>query len=117
MQQVSSFVVPGDVNAPERARRFVESLSLPGNQVDLVRLLVAEIVSTAIGPGDPPPDVEIEVSRPSGRIHVVVRMPADLESRLYLVPKLASGWGVIRNGSTSVWFEVETEDDVRERPR
>lgn len=117
MQQVSSFVVPGDVNAPERARRFVESLALPGNQIDLVRLLVAEIVSTAIGPGDPPSDLEIEVSRPAGRIHVVVRVPPDLDLRLYLVPKLAAGWGVMRNGSTSVWFDLEKEDDGPQRPR
>jgi anti-sigma regulatory factor (Ser/Thr protein kinase) len=88
--------------------------------LETARLLVSELVTNGIvhGNTDRPLAVEVEVGESGVRINVTDRgtgfalRPGMNEPDysggwgLFLVEELADRWGIIRNGSTCVWFEL-----------
>ena len=112
-----------DLQAPGEARRSVEALrpSLDGLVADDAVLLVSEIVSNSIRHGSLEASDAIEVRIRGSRtmLHVDVIDPGpgfDPERLrparknggwgLWLLDRLATRWGVERNGVTRVWFEL-----------
>jgi anti-sigma regulatory factor (Ser/Thr protein kinase) len=88
--------------------------------LDDLRLLVTELVTNSVRHSGAA-DVHLHVSVAAGRVRVEVSdagrgfMPAPQAPGversggwgLYLVDRLASRWGVARDGLTRVWFEMD----------
>ena len=88
-----------------------------------VRLLVSELVTNSVRHSDISASdvVGLDVSVDRDRIYVQVcdsgagfdprpRQPGQSKAGgwgLYLVERLANRWGVLRNGMTRVWFEID----------
>jgi anti-sigma regulatory factor (Ser/Thr protein kinase) len=120
-----SLRLPPDLEAPTAARRTLRALDgyLPGAALDDCELLVSELVTNCLrhaGLTDEggwigmsvtvsPRRVRIEVTDP-GPGFAAPPLPTPHEDSgwgLELVDQLASRWGVEREGSTRVWFELE----------
>jgi anti-sigma regulatory factor (Ser/Thr protein kinase) len=92
-----------------------------------VRLLVSELVTNSVRHAGvrPPDSVGLDVAVDSKTIRVEVRdagtgfepQPRDPNRStpggwgLYLVERLADRWGVAREQSTRVWFEIDRDGD------
>jgi anti-sigma regulatory factor (Ser/Thr protein kinase) len=116
-----------DIRAPSRARRAMRSRLesvLEADLLDRAMLLVSELVTNSVRHGGLRPDQEIELTVRASPEHLRVEVaepgagfevePGPRPRRegpaggwgLYLVDRLASAWGVERNGLTKVWFEM-----------
>jgi anti-sigma regulatory factor (Ser/Thr protein kinase) len=123
--QDQRFELRGGENAPRTARRALESLDgqiAPALQDD-VRLLVSEVVANSVlhagvGPDD---SLTLVLSVSDERLRVEVHepdhdfrpsFPAQRESSgsgngLLIVERVADRWGITREASTCVWFEID----------
>ncbi|TMM04410.1 MAG: ATP-binding protein [Actinobacteria bacterium] len=97
--------------------------ALPGRLLDIVRLLVSELVANAVihGRAQDHGGIELDVAIDDRRLRIDVadggpgfvpppRAPdADLEGGrgLQLVEAFSDRWGVIAEGVTQVWFEID----------
>lgn len=120
--------LPASEAAIGQARGFVDRLEALDDHDDArfsVRLLVSELFTNAVKYGSRREGARIRLSVAVGETHVRVeigdrgrgfpagaatRMPdADSESGrgLAFLDALASRWGVVRNGESCVWFELE----------
>lgn len=113
-----------DVRAPGLARRSLEVLRprLDPSTFDDVKLLVSELVTNSVQHTGPHSDswvgvrlrllpnaVRAEVTDPGpGFVSEPHPAPRDQASGrgLYLVGLLSDRWGVAREGTTRVWFEI-----------
>ena len=120
--------LPRELDSAAAARHAVDQLGdkLPEDQLGDVRLLVSELVTNSLrhaelGPED---SIRLGVDVDAARVRVEVTDPgkgfefdgpADDPDTvegwgLYLVATLSDRWGVAggdRDGSTSVWFELD----------
>jgi anti-sigma regulatory factor (Ser/Thr protein kinase) len=96
-----------------------------------LRLLVSELVTNSVRHSDiaGSDSVSLDVALQKETVHVEVCDPgAGFEPRprakddervggwgLFLVDKLADRWGVMRNGRTKVWFEIDRQPAGRPR--
>jgi anti-sigma regulatory factor (Ser/Thr protein kinase) len=113
------------VHAPALARAAVarrcDDLELGASLSQSLILLVSEVVSNAVrhSAGDPGAPIELVGVFASETIRITVtdagdgftprpRDPARTHDGygLYLLEKVASGWGVESQGDTKVWFEM-----------
>ena len=122
---------PG-ARAPSRARRSLASFrsTVPEPLVERAELLVSEVVTNAVRHADLDPDDRIEVhvhgSPSTLRVDVIDPGPGfDPVGRrprlsggwgMWLLDRLATRWGVERDGNTRVWFEVRSAVSVEPRP-
>jgi anti-sigma regulatory factor (Ser/Thr protein kinase) len=116
--------LPGDNGAPAMARRAVEERVDHGcdeEQTGTLLLLVTELVTNAVlhagAPGSPVL-LRVTVSPGSLRVEVHDRGPG-FEMRepkprgssggygLFLIERMSDRWGVHRNETTYVWFELD----------
>jgi anti-sigma regulatory factor (Ser/Thr protein kinase) len=123
--QDQRFELRGGENAPRTARRALDSLDgqLPPALQDDVRLLVSELVANSVlhasvGPDD---SLTLVLSVSEERLRVEVHepdhdfrpsFPAQRESSgsgngLLIVERVADRWGITREASTCVWFEID----------
>jgi two-component sensor histidine kinase len=101
--------------------RLLESY-IPEATIEDVNLLVTELVSNSVKHASLVDDEEIHVDANSTErgIRVEVTNPggAELSNRLpekaqesgwglLLVTKIASRWGIVTNGRTLIWFEID----------
>jgi anti-sigma regulatory factor (Ser/Thr protein kinase) len=119
------FEVRGGENAPRSARRAIESLDgqiAPALQDD-VRLLVSELVANSVLHAGVGPDdyLRLVLSVSEERLRVEVhepdhgfqpsfpapREPSGSGSGLLIVERVADRWGITREASTCVWFEID----------
>jgi anti-sigma regulatory factor (Ser/Thr protein kinase) len=115
---------PGPEAAGE-SRHALDRLegALDGDQLDVLRLLVSEVVTNSVrhGGGRDSARIELDVTVDGDAVQVEVRdegpgfqAPAEPEPHrdrpggwgLCLVDRLSDRWGVAVNGRTRVWFEV-----------
>jgi anti-sigma regulatory factor (Ser/Thr protein kinase) len=117
-------VAPGP-RAPSQVRDHLIALRslVQPDLFDQVELLVNELVTNSVRHGhlDDGDWVEVRVTASKRTVRVTVIDPGSgfaprspqpsLEDTsgwgLYLVDQLADRWGVIRNGNTVVWFELD----------
>ena len=117
--------LPATVDAPRRARQRVAELDglLSGEQADDVRLLVSELVTSALVHASDGTEVWLRIDVGAGRVRVEVydSEPDDSHhgpagpaagyasgAALDLVDKLADRWEVVRtNHGRCVWFEFD----------
>lgn len=117
--------LPRDVGSAAAARQAVAQLGaeLSEDLLGDVRLLVSELVTNALRHADMGAEGHIElrvaVNRKSVRVEVSDpgngfdpgEVPEDPETAegwgLYLVATLSDRWGVKRDGTTLVWFELD----------
>jgi anti-sigma regulatory factor (Ser/Thr protein kinase) len=119
------FELRGGENAPRTARRALEILDgqiAPALQ-DEVRLLVSELVANSVlhagvGPND---SLTLVLSVSGKRLRVEVHEPdhdfrpsfpaprgsSGSGSGLLIIERLADRWGMTREASTCVWFEID----------
>jgi anti-sigma regulatory factor (Ser/Thr protein kinase) len=112
-----------DVRAPREARRSLEALrpSLDDPLVDEAELLVSEIVTNCVRHAelDVHDAIEVRVRGSRSMIHVDVidpgagfdpsRLPPPNGKGgwgLWLLDRIATRWGVERDGVTRVWFDL-----------
>jgi serine/threonine-protein kinase RsbW len=118
------FHLPAGATAPSLARATLAAVAHPSREVaDDVILLTSEVVTNAIRHSGSAPhgDVIVRVEAGEDAIHVEVLNPgASFDPQvpsspspsgtglgLFLVDRLASRWGVEREGQrTKVWFDV-----------
>jgi anti-sigma regulatory factor (Ser/Thr protein kinase) len=112
--------VPEDVAAAREAVSEATAGRIDSATLQTARLLVSELVTNGIlhGAGDQPLLVEIETGdfglrinvTDSGQTFTLRRAAGPDESGgwgLFLVDELADRWGIVRNGNTCVWFELD----------
>jgi len=116
--------LPGDNAAPALARRALDERvehGLGDEQAGTLVLLVSELVTNAVlhsGAPGTPVVLRVEARADGLRVEVhdrgpgfEMRTPTPRGSRggfgLFLVERMASRWGVHRNASTYVWFELD----------
>lgn len=111
------------------ARRAVEeslAAAIPPTVLSDAKLLVSELVTNSVQHGGLEPDdsigLSVEVDEGSEVIRVTVSHPGagfDLSEAvprssalggrgLHLVEQIAKRWGLTRDGTTAVWFELPT---------
>jgi anti-sigma regulatory factor (Ser/Thr protein kinase) len=122
-----SLQLPGGRDSPRLARQgVVAKLAgvVPDVLLDDVGLIVSELVTNSVRHADVGPGglVEVHLSKRGDQLRLAVTDPGavglphlvefDLDQPgglgLFLVDKLASAWGVVRdgNGVTEVWCEI-----------
>jgi anti-sigma regulatory factor (Ser/Thr protein kinase) len=118
--------LPSDNRAARAARQSLRLLEsyIPEGTIDDVNLLVTELVSNSVKHASLLDDEEIQVDANSNErgIRVEVTNPggAELSNRLpekaqesgwglLLVTKIASRWGIVTNGRTLIWFEIDLD--------
>ena len=133
--QDQRFELRGGENAPRTARRALDSLDgqiAPALQDD-VRLLVSELVANSVlhagvGPHD---SLTLVLSVSEERLRVEVHEPDhDLQpsfpaarelsgsgNGLLIVERVADRWGITREASTCVWFEIDHPGGSARRDR
>lgn len=119
--------LPASGEAIGQARAFVDRLEDLDHHADLrfaVRLLVSELFTNAVKYGSPRPNARVRLSVAVTDRHVraeigdngrgfpegTTTMPEpDAESGrgLAFLDALANRWGVVQNGETCVWFELD----------
>lgn len=113
--------LPSKFRAARMARRWLESLPLPQDATDDVRLLANELVTNSVVHAHSDEPIELEVELEARLVRVKVRdhgsegsprvskpRPDEISGRgLFLVERLANRWGVHMDGHTTVWFEIE----------
>lgn len=116
--------LPSDNRAARAARQSLRLLDgyIPEATIEDVNLLVTELVSNSVKHASLNRDQEIDIdANPTERgIRVEVTNPggAQLANRLpekaqesgwglMLVTKIASRWGIVTNGRTLIWFEID----------
>jgi anti-sigma regulatory factor (Ser/Thr protein kinase) len=113
--------LPGDTAAPALARRALDERLDHGfddEQSGTLLLLVSELVTNAILHAGAPVLLRVEAGPARLRVEVHDRgpgferhTPKPRGSRggygLFLVEHMSSRWGVHRNASTYVWFELD----------
>jgi anti-sigma regulatory factor (Ser/Thr protein kinase) len=117
--------LPPDARAPAHARRSLETLrpSLDDRLAEEAALLVTEVVSNSVRHAslDASETIEVRIRGSRSTLHVDVIDPGPgfdpsrpRRSRqtggwgLWLLDRLATRWGVERNGMTRVWFELSS---------
>jgi anti-sigma regulatory factor (Ser/Thr protein kinase) len=120
----ATFKVASEPEAVAAAREAVTEATqgrVDSETVETARLLVSELVTNGIvhGGTDRPLEVDVEVGESGVRVDVkdkgtgFVRRPGTNEPDysggfgLFLVEELSDRWGIVRNGNTRVWFELE----------
>lgn len=118
--------LPSDVTAPEQVRRSLDEMEreLQGEVFDDLQLLVTELVTNSVKfAGEGPIAVKLVASDQVIRVEVHDDGPGfeppqgkpsltDTDGRgLFLVESIADRWGIDANGSTCVWFELDTGRD------
>src|SRR6266487_1341717 len=116
--------LPSDSRAAGAARRSMRLLEgyVPEETIEDVNLLVTELVSNSVKHAslmgeqeiqvDANPterQIRVEVTNPGGA-QVANKLPEKAQESgwgLLLVTKVASRWGVVTNGRTQVWFEID----------
>jgi anti-sigma regulatory factor (Ser/Thr protein kinase) len=119
------FALQGGENAPRAARRAVESLAGQIAPVvhDYVRLMASELVANSVlharvGPDD---SLMLVLSVSEKRLRVELHEPdhdvgpsfpaphasPGSGNGLLIVERLADRWGITREASTCVWFEID----------
>jgi anti-sigma regulatory factor (Ser/Thr protein kinase) len=121
--------LPGTNESAAAARHSVGAVLTPFAPRSLserVELLVSELVTNALRHGRAKDDasIQLKLNLTPARVRVEVvdggigfdppETPAERADQmagwgLVLVNRLASDWGVVRNGSTVVWFEIDGE--------
>jgi anti-sigma regulatory factor (Ser/Thr protein kinase) len=106
---------PPDVDAPAAARRALRSLPLGEREVDVL-LLASELITNAVVHADAAMSrpIELFAACEHGRTRVEVRchddgaIAAELSDGygLRLLAGATERWGVERDGTTLVWFEL-----------
>lgn len=116
--------LPPDASAPGLARRALEQArdAMDEDALSAARLLVSELVTNcvrhaALGPGE---HIRLEVTVATRGMRVEVADPGpgfeapgpaaleDVRGRgLLLVDAVAERWGVVHDGLTRVWFELD----------
>ena len=116
--------LPASSRAPGTARRLIERAltDTPLPVLDRVKLLVSELVTNAVLHGSRTKDsavglmvraarssITVEVTDTGSGFEQRFRAPSVRDSGwgLSLVEQLSDRWGVIRNGETRVWFEID----------
>jgi anti-sigma regulatory factor (Ser/Thr protein kinase) len=123
--QDQRFELRGGENAPRTARRALDSLDgqIPPALQDDVRLLVSELVANSVlhagvGPDD---SLTLVLSVSEERLRIEVHepdhdfrpsFPAQRESSgsgngLLIVERVADRWGITREATTCIWFEID----------
>ena len=113
-----------DLGAPERARSSIDDVGeeMSDDVLDDVKLLVNELVTNSVkfaGRGkiglrlvtlDDSVRVEVHDEGPGFAPSMSQPALSDTSGRgLFLVDALADRWGVTREGTTCVWFEIDAE--------
>lgn len=126
-RQKLELYLPASEAAIGRARAFVDRLEALDHYADVrfaVRLLVSELFTNAVRYGPRHPDARIRLLVAVDDTHVraeigdsgrgfagtATSMPdVDAESGrgLAFLDALADRWGVVHNGESSVWFELD----------
>ena len=119
---MSGFAVPGGPRAGATIREAVDG-EVPSAARSQVLVLLTELVNNAVVHGGMGPDgwVQVEIVRSSDHLHVEVRddgpgfdwraQPRVEEDDpggfgLFLIERLATRWGVVRDeAGTAVWFD------------
>ncbi|MEX0834184.1 MAG: ATP-binding protein [Actinomycetota bacterium] len=117
--------VPAVPEAVPEARRALAALEpdIWGEHLENVRLLVSELMTNSVRHSGVAQDdlIELRVFTEQGSVRVEVRdlgqgfEPPDTTPSLYqesgwglyLVRQIADRWGVLRDGATCVWFEID----------
>jgi anti-sigma regulatory factor (Ser/Thr protein kinase) len=116
--------LPSDNRAARAARQTLRLLDgyIPEATIEDVNLLVTELVSNSVKHASLNRDQEIEIdANPTERgIRVEVTNPGAAQLAnplpekaqesgwgLMLVTKIASRWGIVTNGRTLIWFEID----------
>jgi anti-sigma regulatory factor (Ser/Thr protein kinase) len=116
--------LPGDTAAPAMARRAVDERVDHGcdeEQTGTLMLLVTELVTNAVlhagAPGTPvllrvqvaPARLRVEVHDrgPGFQMHTPKPRGSHGGYGLFLVERMSDRWGVHRNETTYVWFELD----------
>lgn len=112
---------PESVAAAREAVTEAAHAAVEGDTLETVRLLVSELVTNGIVHGASDTAVELEVEMRDAGLRVDVtntgpgfaRRPGTDDPDysggwgLFLVEELSDRWGIIRNGNTRVWFEID----------
>jgi anti-sigma regulatory factor (Ser/Thr protein kinase) len=116
--------------AGAEARHALDRLAgaMPDEELDTLRLLVTELITNAVRHAGTPQWIELDIELYSNAIRVQVtdrgpgftppETPAPHRDRpggwgLCLVDHLSDRWGVLLDGATSVWFEVDRAPHAR----
>jgi anti-sigma regulatory factor (Ser/Thr protein kinase) len=119
--------------AAAHARQSVDDLGedLDPEVLEALRLLVSELVSNSVRHGDLSASdrIRLQLAARDDRIRVEVTDPGegfappppgqdpppDSPSGwgLYLVDRIADRWGIVGDGTTTVWFELPRSADLR----
>jgi anti-sigma regulatory factor (Ser/Thr protein kinase) len=129
------FDLRGGENAPRTARRILVGLDgqIPPALQDDVRLLVSELVANSVvharvGPDDSltlvlsvsETGLRVEVHEPDHGFAPSFPAPhgsSESGSGLLIVDRLADRWGLTREASTCVWFELDGPGRSQSRGR
>ena len=116
--------LPPTAAAPAEARRSVDDVApdLDDDAAEILRLLVSELVTNSVRHARleqsqwielcveaTPESVRVSVSDPGVGFDRPAGPPRPGEPSgwgLYLVEQMADRWGVVRDPSTQVWFEI-----------
>jgi len=118
-----SLELPADSTAPAAARKLVGGIDhIPDHAMPDVVLLVSELVSNSVRHGSPTPEgrvlLKLEVTATSVRaevedqgsgfdIPIVEPASEGTGMGLKLVDRVADRWGIGRDPTTVVWFELD----------
>jgi anti-sigma regulatory factor (Ser/Thr protein kinase) len=120
----ATFKVASEPEGVAAAREAVADATherVDAETLETARLLVSELVTNGIvhGATDSPLEVEVEMSDTRLRVDVTdhgtgfAQRPGTGDPDysggwgLFLVEELADRWGIVRNGATCVWFELD----------
>ena len=116
--------LPSDNRAARAARQSLRLLEsyIPDATIEDVTLLVTELVSNSVkhaslmheqeiqvDAGPTERGIRVEVTNPGGA-QLSNRLPEKAQESgwgLLLVTKIASRWGIVTNGRTLIWFEID----------
>lgn len=128
MKRVIKLQVPAVPEAVPEARRALATLEpeIWGESLENVRLLVSELMTNSVRHSGAGQDdlIELRVFTDQGSVRVEVRdlgpgfeppetVPSIYQDSgwgLYLVRQIADRWGILREGATCVWFEIDAPE-------